>query len=102
VLESKKGKGGGYQLSRPPSTITIGSIIRLLEGPLAPLPCASETAFKPCEECGDIEHCGTRMIMRQVRDSIADVLDKTTLADLIRQVETARQEHSRQPLMYHI
>ncbi len=72
VLESKKGKGGGYQLSRPPSTITIGSIIRLLEGPLAPLPCASETAFKACEECQDIEHCGTRMIMRQVRDAIAD------------------------------
>jgi Rrf2 family protein len=102
VLESKKGKGGGYQLSRPPSTITIGSIIRLLEGPLAPLPCASETAFKACEECQDIEHCGTRIIMRQVRDGIAAVLDKTTLADLIRQVETAKQEHSRQPLMYHI
>jgi DNA-binding IscR family transcriptional regulator len=76
-------------------------MIRLLEGPLAPLPCASETAFKPCEECADIEHCGTRMIMRQVRDAIADVLDKTTLADLLRQVEAAKQEHSRQPLIYH-
>ena len=102
VLESKKGKGGGYQLNRPPSTITIGSIIRLLEGPLAPLPCASETAFKACEECQDIEHCGTRMIMRQVRDSIAAVLDKTTLSELIRQVDAAKQEHSRLPLMYHI
>jgi len=102
VLESKKGKGGSYQLNRPPSTITIGSIIRLLEGPLAPLPCASETAFKACDECQDIEHCGTRMIMRQVRDGIAAVLDKTTLADLIRQVDAAKQEHSRLPLMYHI
>ena len=98
VLESKKGKGGGYQLSRPPSTITIGSIIRLIEGPLAPLPCASETAFRPCEECKDVEHCATRIIMRQVRDSIAAVLDKTTLADLIRQSDALRQE----PLMYHI
>ena len=102
LVESKKGKGGGYQLSRPPSTITIGSIIRLLEGPLAPLPCASETAFKACDECRDIEHCGTRMIMRQVRDSIAEVLDKTTLADLLRQVESGKQDHSRQPVMYHI
>ena len=101
-LKVKKGKGGGYQLSRPPSTVTIGSIIRLLEGPLAPLPCASETAFRPCEECIDIEYCGTRIIMRQVRDAIADVLDKTTLADLLRQVEAAKQEHSRQPMMYHI
>jgi Rrf2 family protein len=100
VLESKKGKGGGYQLSRPPSTITIGSIIRLLEGPLAPLPCASETAFKACEECQDVEHCSTRIIMRQVRDAIADVLDKTTLADLIRQAD-ARQERAR-PLTYQI
>jgi Rrf2 family protein len=91
VLDSRKGKGGGYQLSRPPSTITIGSIIRLLEGPLAPLSCASETAFKPCQECKDIEFCGTRMIMRQVRDAITNVLDKTTLADLIRQVEAAKQ-----------
>src|ERR1700733_3534114 len=102
LLNSKKGKGGGYQLSRPPSTVTIGSIIRMMEGPLAPLPCASETAFRPCEECGDIEYCGTRIIMRQVRDSIAAVLDKTTLAELIRQVEAAKLEHSRQPLMYHI
>ncbi|MBV9769155.1 MAG: Rrf2 family transcriptional regulator [Bryobacterales bacterium] len=102
VLESKKGKGGGYQLSRPPFAITIGSIIRLLEGPLAPLPCASETAFKPCPECVDIEHCGTRIIMRQVRDSIAGVLDKTTLADLIQQIEASRQEANRQPPMYYI
>ena len=101
VLESKKGKGGGYQLSRPPSTITIGSIIRLLEGPLAPLPCASETAFRACEECEDVEHCGIRMIMRQVRDAIANVLDKTTLADLMRQVEASKQTAKRS-LMYHI
>lgn len=102
VLDSKKGKGGGYQLSRPPSTITIGSIIRLLEGPLAPLPCASETAFKACEECQDVEHCGIRIVMRQVRDAIADVLDKTTLAELIRQVEASKQSTLRLPLTYQI
>jgi Rrf2 family protein len=103
LLNSKKGKGGGYQLSRPPSTVTIGSIIRMMEGPLAPLPCASETAFRPCEECQDVEHCSTRIIMREVRDAIAEVLDKTTLADLIRKTETARQDpKSRGPLMYYI
>lgn len=102
VLDSKKGKGGGYQLRRPPSTITIGSIIRLLEGPLAPLPCASETAFRACEECQDVEHCGVRIIMRQVRDAIADVLDKTTLAELIRQVELSKESSVRLPVMYHI
>ena len=64
LLDSKMGRKGGYFLSRPPSAITIGSIIRIIEGPLAPLPCASETAFKPCEECADVENCGTRIIMR--------------------------------------
>lgn len=103
LLESKKGKRGGYQLSRPPSTITVGSIIRMLEGPLAPLPCASETAYQPCADCTDIENCGTRMIMRQVRDAIAEVLDKTTLADLIVKVEQRRQQKvSPQNLMYYI
>jgi Rrf2 family protein len=86
LLESKKGKGGGYRLSRPPSTITFGSVIRMMEGPLAPLPCASETAFQPCADCNDVETCGTRIIMRQVRDAMASVLDSTTLSDLVRRV----------------
>jgi Rrf2 family protein len=102
LLDSKKGKHGGYQLSRPPSTITVGSLIRMLEGTLAPLPCASETAFRPCDECGDIESCGTRIIMRQVRDAMADVLDRTTLADLIRRSAAARASKIPEPLMYYI
>ena len=102
LLDSKKGPRGGYQLNRPPSAITVGSLIRIMEGPLAPLPCASETAYRPCDECGDVESCGTRIIMRQVRDAIAAVLDRTTLAELLRQVEFARTRHSREPLMYHI
>jgi Rrf2 family protein len=98
LLESKKGKGGGYRLSRPPSTITLGSVIRMMEGPLAPLPCASETAFRPCAECRDIETCGTRIIMRQVRDAMATVLDHTTLADLLRRMEaTAHDSHGLSP-----
>jgi Rrf2 family protein len=101
LLQSKKGKGGGYELSRPPSTVTIGSLIRIMEGPLAPLPCASETAFKPCVECPDIEGCGIRIVMRQVRDAMAGVLDRTTLADLLRQMGNARQKKP-PVLMYHI
>jgi Rrf2 family protein len=103
LLESKKGKGGGYLLTRPPSTITVGSLIRILEGPLAPLPCASEMAYRPCEECGDVESCGTRIIMRQVRDAIAEVLDRTTLADLLRQIDEVRAGRApREPIMYYI
>jgi Rrf2 family protein len=101
-LVSKKGLRGGYQLSRPPSTVTLGSLIRIMEGPLAPLPCASETAFRPCGECEDVESCGTRIIMRQVRDATADVLDRTTLADLLRQVDSARTGKKSEALMYYI
>jgi len=90
ILDSKKGPGGGYLLSRSPATITVGSVIRLMEGPLAPLPCASETAFRPCEECKDVECCGTRIVMREVRDSIAAILDGTTLLDVLRKVDTAK------------
>ena len=102
LLDSKRGKNGGYLLRRSPASITIGSVIRAMEGPLAPLPCASETAFRPCEECADVDSCGTRIIMRQVRDAIAGVLDQSTLADVIRSVEEARQRRVAQPLMYYI
>jgi Rrf2 family protein len=102
LLTSKLGRKGGYELNRPPSTITIGSIIRIMEGPLAPLPCASETQYQPCEECSDVENCGTRIIMRRVRDAMSDVLDRTTLADLIKSIESGKADRARQPLMYHI
>ncbi|HKD10022.1 MAG TPA: Rrf2 family transcriptional regulator [Bryobacteraceae bacterium] len=103
LLESKLGRKGGYYLNRPPSAVTIGSIIRIIEGPLAPLPCASETAFRACDECQDVENCGTRVIMRRVRDAISEVLDRTTLADLLRQVDSGRSEKQVvESMMYHI
>jgi Rrf2 family protein len=103
LVASKKGKGGGYQLARPPEDITLASVIRMMEGPLAPLPCASETRFRKCDECIDIETCGTRIVMREVRDAIAEILDHTTLAMVCRKVDEARD--SRRPiesLMYEI
>jgi Rrf2 family protein len=103
VVESKKGRSGGYKLSRAPSEITIGSVIRILEGPIAPLPCASETAFRKCEECQDITQCETRLVMRQVRDAMADVLDHITLADVVQQGHFLREEKkARDALMYYI
>jgi Rrf2 family protein len=92
LVTSKKGKGGGYCLAKPPDQITLGSVIRLVEGPLAPLPCASETQFRKCEECVDIETCGTRMVMREVRDAIAQILDHTTLSMVCHQVDAARRK----------
>jgi Rrf2 family protein len=92
LVKSKKGKGGGYVLATPPDQVTLASIIRRIEGPLAPLPCASETQFRKCDECVDIETCGTRIVMREVRDAMAAILDRTTLATVCRRVERARQQ----------
>ncbi|HWF07441.1 MAG TPA: Rrf2 family transcriptional regulator [Bryobacteraceae bacterium] len=92
LVESRKGKGGGYALVRPPEQITVAQVIRVMEGPLAPLPCASETRFRKCDECVDIETCGTRIIMRQVRDAMAEILDSTTLAMVCEKVDRARKE----------
>jgi Rrf2 family protein len=89
-VASKKGKGGGYVLAQPPEKITIGAVIRAIEGPIAPLPCASETRFRKCDECVDVETCGTRMVMRQVRDAMAAILDETSLAAVCNQVDQVK------------
>jgi Rrf2 family protein len=86
LVESRKGKGGGYLLRRTPHDITVGEVIRLLEGPLAQVPCVSQTAYAPCEECLDEATCGVRLAMQQVRDATAQILDNTTLADLNQRV----------------
>ena len=89
MLQSRKGKGGGYSLGRPPRQISLGHVIRVLDGPLAPLPCVSKTAYVRCRECRDERTCGIRMVMKQVRDATAQILDSTTLADMLKQVELA-------------
>ncbi|MGD0580916.1 MAG: Rrf2 family transcriptional regulator [Bryobacteraceae bacterium] len=90
LVLSKKGRGGGYSLAHPPSRITVASVIRVMDGPLAPLPCASETQFHKCEECPDIETCGTRIVMKEVRDAIAAILERTSLAMVCEKVDQAR------------
>ena len=89
MLHSKMGVGGGYYLARAPREITLGQIFRTLDGPIAPIRCVSHMAYEACE-CPDEETCGLRMAMFDVRNSIVNVLDKTTLADVIKRVEKAR------------
>jgi Rrf2 family protein len=95
LVASKKGKRGGYSLAMPPDQITLATVIRMVEGPLAPLPCASETRYRKCDECPDAETCGTRIVMREVRDAIAAILERTTLATVCRKVDSAQlnQKH---------
>jgi Rrf2 family protein len=81
-VESRRGKLGGYLLARPPENICIGQVIRLIDGPLAPISCVSQTAYERCS-CPDEEHCGLRMLMLDVRSAIANILDRYTLADVL-------------------
>ena len=84
ILRSKKGKGGGYLLSKPPAQLSVGHVLRMLEGPLALLPCVSKTAYEKCEECRDEKTCGIRLLMKEVRDATATILDSTTFADVLK------------------
>lgn len=83
MLRSKKGPGGGYALAKPARSIKVGAVIRALEGPIAPIACASRSAFRACEDCGDIDTCPVRSVMSDVRDAIAGIVDNTTVADLV-------------------
>jgi len=80
IVESQLGKKGGYRLAKPPAAITIGTVVRTVDGPIAPLPCAREKEEQTCAECVG-QRCETRMIMREVRNAMEGVLDHTTLAD---------------------
>ena len=85
MLRSKKGPGGGYALSKPASDIYIGQIVRTLDGPLAPIRCASRTAIEACEDCANPETCAVRLSMTEVRDAMSAVLDHMTLDQFILQ-----------------
>jgi Rrf2 family protein len=97
VVHSKKGPGGGYMLARPPGEIKLGYVIRTLDGPLAPIACASRTAYQPCEDCEDVNACAVRLTMVKVRDAMSDILDRLTLADML-----ALDSGNRAAVMYHI
>ncbi|HEY2800704.1 MAG TPA: Rrf2 family transcriptional regulator [Chthoniobacterales bacterium] len=81
-VETKRGKAGGYSLAKPASRIKLGAVIRLLDGPLAPIACVSQTDYRRCT-CPDEAHCGLRMLMLDVRNAITRILDRATLAQIV-------------------
>jgi Rrf2 family protein len=89
ILQSRKGKGGGYALARPAGEISFGEVIRVLDGPLAPVPCVSATAYRRCEECRDEGACAIRLVMQEARDALASVLDAESVADAVRRADRA-------------
>ncbi|HEX2696474.1 MAG TPA: Rrf2 family transcriptional regulator [Anaerolineales bacterium] len=89
LLHSKMGVGGGYHLARPAKEISLGQIVRVLDGPLAPVKCVSQMAYEPCG-CPDEETCGLRLVMGDVRNSISKLLDGTSLEDVTHRMDSVR------------
>jgi Rrf2 family protein len=83
LVDSARGKLGGYRLSRPADLITFGEVIRVTDGPLALIPCASRNFYRRCDDCPDEAACTLRRIIARVRNEVSEVLDRTTLADAL-------------------
>jgi Rrf2 family protein len=83
VVFTKKGPGGGYMLAHAAGDIKLGQVIRAIDGPLAPIACASRTVYQPCPDCKSVKACAVRFTMTKVRDAISDVLDRMTIADMV-------------------
>ena len=93
-VDSRRGQHGGHALTRPADEIAVGDLIRAIDGPLAPVRCASMTAYQPCSDCRDPEHCAVRELMRETRAALSGVLDHCSLAAF---AERARRETLPQP-----
>ncbi len=91
ILASRKGPGGGYSLTVAPGALTIGRIVRVFEGDLAPVPCLGDGNPVKCAECSDLGTCGIRLVMADVKKAVSSVLDQTTLADMIERSELERK-----------
>ncbi len=83
LVRSRRGRGGGYALAKPADLITFGQVVRIMDGPLAPLSCVSVNYYRRCDDCKDEQACEIRKVMRRVRDAIAHELDGTSLADAL-------------------
>ena len=81
LIGSRRGREGGYFLARPATEITVGTVLRLIDGPVAPLPCLSRNSYRRCADCADEATCAVRRVFSEAYDATVAVLDRTTLAD---------------------
>jgi Rrf2 family protein len=97
-IDTKRGKSGGYFLAKPAREISFGHVIRLIDGPLAPISCVSQTAYERCS-CPDEDHCGLRMLMLDVRNAIARILDRYVLSDIV-EITLRKMRRDKVPLPF--
>lgn len=84
VLQSQKGKGGGYMLRVPPDEVKFSKVLRIIDGPIAPTLCVSLFFYGKCDDCADEETCSLRTVLTEWRDANLAVLDRTTLSDMLK------------------
>ena len=82
LIYSKKGLGGGYCLARKANSIVVGDVIRVIDGPLAPIACASKTRYRPCDDCADEASCRVKKVMQEAQQALASVFDSITLEEM--------------------
>ena len=92
---SRLGARGGYRLTRDPEEIFVGEVSRLIDGPLAPAPCASLTQHRTCDWCSDEASCVLRGVWTEVRDAVANVMDRVSFGELVRRAEEQGEASSR-------
>jgi Rrf2 family protein len=90
IVTSRRGKAGGYLLLRPAAEITYGEILRIIDGPIAPLPCLSRIAYRRCEDCSSEQSCEIRRVFAEVAEASRNVLDRMTIMESIAQPAEAR------------
>jgi len=82
LIQTRKGRSGGYSLARPADTISVAQILRVIDGPIAPISCVSKTAYRKCHDCPTQSACEIRLLMLEVRDAMLAILEHRTLQDL--------------------
>ena len=100
VLQSKRGRGGGYFLALPPEKISLGQVIRSMSGPIALVPCLSRTAYRRCPECPDEATCSVRLVLKDIYDASIKILERTTLAEMVRRHEEVSAQRSEAPMYF--
>ncbi len=83
ILGSKAGKGGGYFLRKPPKEVNMADVVRLFDGAIAAIPCATFRYYEPCLECENEENCGVRQAFLELRNATVELLKKSSLADIL-------------------
>lgn len=100
IVQSKKGPGGGYFMAIEPEEVSVADVLRLTGGAIAPVSCLSRTRYERCEECPDEKSCGVRLVLRNAHEASIKVLEKTRLADMMKQMVEARHAEESAPMYY--